>query len=131
MIQTVAGASSPIEFIDKMTSFAVPCVAFALAALAIIVLQILYMRSDRLLFVFIDLGLGFAGMISSLVTMNYYSTFEEIFEVNKAYMTATQLAMCPNITMYVLVSLVVAALFLGSIFVTLMLLLIRKFLNNR
>lgn len=131
MIQTVAGASSPIEFIDKMTSFAVPCVAFALAALAIIVLQILYMRSDRLLFVFIDLGLGFAGMISSLVTMNYYSTFEEIFEVNKAYMTATQLAMCPNITMYVLVSLVVAALFLGSIFVTLILLLIRKFLNNR
>lgn len=131
MIQTVAGASSPIEFIDKMTSFAVPCVAFALAALAIIVLQILYMRSDRLLFVFIDLGLGFAGMITSLVTMNYYSTFEEIFEVNKAYMTATQLAMCPNITMYVLVSLVVAALFLGSIFVTLMLLLIRKFLNNR
>ena len=87
LTDTMIGAQSPIQFLEEMTSFAVPSICFAIALIAIVVMQILYFKTDRLLFIIIDFVLGFAAAVSALVTMDYYTTFKQIFDANKAYMT--------------------------------------------
>ncbi len=129
--QTAGSAASPIEFLDKMTSFAFPCVAFILAVIAIIVMQVLFFKTDKLVFILVDLGLGMAGMISALFTMNYYSTFNTIFEANKAYMTMAQLEMCPNISFYTVACIFFALGFIGSLFVTMGVFVVKKFIIDR
>ena len=131
VLETVVGAQSPVQFLDEMTSFAVPCVCFAAALVAIIVLQILYFKTDKLLFIIIDFVLGFASAASALVTMDYYTTFKQIFDANKAYMTAAQLAECPDINFYVIFCLVATLFFFGTLFISMMVLIIKKILESR
>lgn len=128
---TLAGAQSPIQFLDEMTGFALPCVCFAVALVAIIVLQIVYFKTDKLRFIIIDFVLGFAAAVSALVTMDYYTTFKQIFDANKAYMTASQLAECPDINFYVIFCLVATLFFFGTTFISLMVLIIKKILESR
>ncbi|MDO4832965.1 MAG: hypothetical protein Q4A45_06160 [Clostridia bacterium] len=131
LTDTMIGAQSPIQFLEEMTSFAVPSICFAIALIAIVVMQILYFKTDRLLFIIIDFVLGFAAAVSALVTMDYYTTFKQIFDANKAYMTAAQLAECPDINFYVIFCLVSTIFFFGTLFISLMVLVIKKILESR
>lgn len=131
VLDTAVGAQSPVQFLEEMTSFAVPCVCFAIALVAIIVLQIIYFKTDKLLFIIIDFVLGFASAVSALVTMDYYTTFKQIFDANKPYMTMTQLAECPDINFYVIFCLVATVFFFGTLFVSTMVLIIKKILESR
>ena len=127
LTDTMIGAQSPIQFLEEMTSFAVPSICFAIALIAIVVMQILYFKTDKLLFIIID----FVAAVSALVTMDYYTTFKQIFDANKAYMTAAQLAECPDINFYVIFCLVSTIFFFGTLFISLMVLVIKKILESR
>jgi len=116
---TQQGTVDPAAFLDQYTIIAVPVIILGLALLGLMVMQILFtMKTDSILVWIAPLFLGIAGGFSSLATMSYYSSFEEIAENNLPYLTTVQQAMCPNFGAYSVTFLALAIFFFVSIFVS-------------